>query len=85
MPGIVWKSIHGKKYMVLRWKKWIDGKSKIVKEIYIGDEERLARILENSAEDVVVTSMDFGVTASVLVMDKIVGVRDMIDGILLHK
>ena len=22
MPGIVWKSVHGKKYMVLRWKRW---------------------------------------------------------------
>ncbi len=41
MPGIVWKSVHGKKYMVLRWKKWENGQSRVTKEIYIGDEERL--------------------------------------------
>ena len=85
MPGIVWKSVHGKKYMVLRWKRWIDGKSRIVKEIYIGDEERLARILEDPAEGIEVTAMGFGATASVLSMEKGMGIKGMIDDVIGHK
>ena len=85
MPGIVWKSVRGKRYMVLRWKKWIDGKSRIVKEIYIGDEERLAHILENPAEGVEVTTMGFGATASILSMEKDMGIKAMIDDVIGHK
>ena len=85
MPGIVWKSVRGKRYMVLRWKKWIDGKSRIVKEIYIGDEERLAHILENPAEGVEVTAMGFGATASILSMEKDMGIKDIIDDVIGHK
>jgi transposase len=85
MPGIVWKSVHGKKYMVLRWKKWINGKSRIVKEIYIGDEERLARILENPAEGAEVMAMGFGATASVLSIEKDMGIKGMINETVGHK
>jgi hypothetical protein len=37
MPRLVWKNINGEKRLVLRWKKRIDGKLKITREIYIGD------------------------------------------------
>lgn len=53
--------------------------------IYIGDEERLARILENPAEDVEVISNDFDVTASVLVAERGIDIKGVIDGILMHE
>ena len=85
VPGIVWKSIHGKKYMVLRWKKWQNGQSRVVKEIYIGDAERLARILENPGYDISVTSPSYGSTASILAMEKNIGIKGIVDGIVGHK
>ena len=36
MPGLVWKSINGRKYLVLRWKKRVKGKLTITREIYVG-------------------------------------------------
>ena len=85
MPGIVWKSVHGKKYMVLRWKKWENGQSRVTKEIYIGDEERLARILENPGADLEITSLGYGATASVIAMDRTVGGKGIVDEIMGHR
>ena len=45
MPFLVWKTIGGKKRLVMRWNKRINGKARITKEIYIGDMENLARIV----------------------------------------
>jgi len=36
MPVLVWKTISGKRHLVLRWKKRINGKLKIIGEVYIG-------------------------------------------------
>ena len=57
MPGIVWKSVHGKKYMVLRWKKCTDGQFGVAKEIYIGNEERLAQMPQDLAEETEIAFM----------------------------
>ena len=85
VPGIVSKSIHGKKYMVLRWKKWQNGQSRVVKEIYIGDAERLAKILKNPGYDISVTSLSYGSTASILEMEKTVGIKGIVDGTVGHR
>ncbi|MGC8514565.1 MAG: IS1634 family transposase [Thermoplasmata archaeon] len=85
MPGIVWKSIHGKRYLVLRWKKWENGQSRVTKEIYIGDAERLSRILEDPGYDVTVTALSYGSTSSILEMEKTLGVKGIVDGIVGHR
>ena len=62
VPGKVWKSIHGKKHMVLRRKMWQNDQSRVVKEICICDAKRLARIMENPGYDKSATSPSYGST-----------------------
>jgi hypothetical protein len=57
MPGLVWKSVNGEKRLVMRWKKRINGKLKITKEIYIGDMENLADMIEHPLKDSHVISL----------------------------
>ena len=70
--------------MVLRLKKWQDGQSRVVREIYIGGAERLARILENPGYDISATSLSYGSTASILAMEKNIDIKDIVDGIVGH-
>ncbi len=46
MSGTVRNTINGKKHLVMMWKKRIDEKLKMIKEIYIGNMENLANILD---------------------------------------
>jgi transposase len=81
MPFLVWKTIGGKKRLVMRWNKRINGKARITKEIYIGDMENLARIVSGHV-DVDAYSLSFGTTASILLMERDIGIKSMIDGIV---
>ena len=57
----------------------------MTKEIYIGNEERLNRILENPGADFEITSLGYGATASVIAMDRMVGVKGIVDEIIGHR
>ena len=46
MPFLVRKTIGGKKRIVLRWNRRTDGKPRLIKEIYIGDMDNPARMIE---------------------------------------
>ena len=83
MPFLVWKTIGGKKRLVMRWNKRINGKARITKEIYIGDMENLARIVTGHV-DVDAYSLSFGTTASILLMERDIGIRSLIDEIVGH-
>ena len=85
MPGLVWKSVNGERRLVLRWKKRINGKLKITKEIYIGDIDRLAHMIENPMKDMHVMSLDFGTTAFVRMVDRKIGLKDIVDSVMGHK
>ena len=85
MPGLVWKSINGEKRLVMRWKKRINGKLKITKEIYIGDMDNLADMIENPMKDSHVVSLSFGTTAFVRMIDKRIGLRDTVNSITGHR
>ena len=84
MPFLVWKTIGGKKRLVMRWNKRIDGKPKIIKEVYIGDMENLARMIQNPMENVDAYSLDFGMTASILMTEKEIGLKSVIDDEIGH-
>ncbi len=58
MPGLLWKRINGKRYLVLRWKKRINGKLKIIREVCIGDIDKLADIIQNPYRELDVTTLD---------------------------
>ena len=85
MPGLVWKTINGKKHLVMRWKKRVNGKLKIIKEIYIGNMENLADMLENPMKNVDVKSFGFGISAMSLMVDEYIGLRKIIDEVVGHK
>ena len=84
MPFLVWKTIGGKKRLVMRWNKRIDGKPKIIKEVYIGDMENLARMIQNPMENVDAYSLDFGMTAAILMAEKDIGLKTVIDNEMGH-
>ncbi len=84
MPFLVWKTIGGKKRLVMRWNKRIDGKPKIIKEVYIGDMENLARMMQSPMENVNAYSLDFGMTASILMTEKEIGLKSVIDDEIGH-
>ncbi len=84
MPFLVWKTIGGKKRLVMRWNKRIDGKPKITREVYIGDMENLARMIQNPMENVDAYSLDFGMTAGILMTEKEIGLKTVIDNEMGH-
>ena len=85
MPGLVWKSVGGKKRLVMRWKKREKGKLKIVKEIYIGDMDSLASMIENPMAGSEIAALDFGTTASAILVEKDLGLKEIVDGIIGHR
>ncbi len=68
----------------MRWNRRSDGKPRVIKEIYIGSMENLARIIENPLNAADAYSLSFGMTASVMMMDRIIGLKDIIDSVLGH-
>ncbi len=85
MPFLVWKTINGKRYLVMRWNGRVDGKVRVLKEVYIGDMERLASMIEDPLRKVDAYSLSYGITSAVLWADKKVGISDTIDSVLGHK
>ena len=84
MPGLVWKRINGKKYLVLRWKKRVNGKLKITREIYIGDLENLVDIIQNPGHGLDVSTLDYGISAMTMLINREIGLRETIDAELGH-
>ena len=84
MPFLIWKTIGGKKRLVLRWNRRIDGKPRVTKEIYIGDMDNLARMIESPGGEVDAYSLSFGVTASILMIEREIGLRQIVDSVLGH-
>lgn len=85
MPFLVWKTIGGKKRLIMRWNKRINGKPKVIKEVYIGNMENLARMIENPLSSVEAYSLGFGITASVLKVEKEIGLTEIINSSLGHR
>ena len=78
MPYYTFKRSGKNRYLVLRWKKRINGIPTIVKEISVGTAEDLAEILENGLNDIVLKSYSAGSTLSALYMDSKIGLRDTV-------
>ncbi|MEM4067053.1 MAG: transposase, partial [Candidatus Micrarchaeaceae archaeon] len=85
MPFLVWKTINGRRYLVMRWNGRIGGKVRILKEVYIGDMERLASMIEDPLRKVDAYSLSYGITSAVLWADKRLGISDTIDSVIGHK
>ncbi|EQD26381.1 transposase IS4 family protein [mine drainage metagenome] len=84
MPYLVWKHSGKNRYLVMRWKKRLNGIPTIVKEVSIGNVENLANIVEGDLSGINLVSYGFGITASVLAMDMEIGLREVIDATVGH-
>jgi|GEM_PF-6522893 len=73
MPYYTFKRSGKNRYLVLRWKKRINGVPTIVKEISVGTADNLAAMLESGMSDIVLKSYSAGSTLSTLFMDKKMG------------
>jgi len=85
MPYYTFKRSGKNRYLVLRWKKRINGVPTIVKEISVGTADNLAAMLESGISDIVLKSYSAGSTLSTLFMDKKIGFRDIVNSIMAHK
>ncbi len=85
MPFLVWKTINGKRYLVMRWNGRVGGKVRVLKEVYIGDMERLASMIEDPLRKVDAYSLSYGISSAVMWADKRLGISDIIDSVVGHK
>ena len=69
----------------MRWNHRVNGKPRVVKEIYLGDMERLARMIEHPLDTVDAYSLSFGVTAAILSTEKEIRLRDCMNQVLGHR
>ncbi len=84
MPFLVWKTIGGKRRLVMRWNRRVNGKPRVIKEIYIGSMENLARMIQNPLERVNAYSLSFGVTASILMIEKDIRLKEIVNAAVNH-
>ncbi len=61
------------------WNRRVNGKPKIIKEIYIGSLEKLARIIENHFDNMDVYPLSSRITVSVMMIETIIDFKDIID------
>ncbi len=84
MPYLVWKHSGKNRYLVMRWKRRVNGVPTIVKEVSIGSVDNLARIVEGDLTGIDLASYSFGTTASVLAMDMEMGLKDAVNAEIGH-
>ena len=85
MPYYTFKRSGKNRYLVLRWKKRINGVPTIIKEVSVGTAASLASILENGLNGIVLKSYSAGSTLSVMYMDRKIGFRDAVNTIMGHR
>ena len=85
MPYYTFKRSGKNRYLVLRWKKRIDGIPTVVKEVSVGTAANLAEILESGINGIVLKSYSTGSTLSALYIDKKIGLRDTVNPIMWNK
>ena len=73
------------RYLVLRWKKRINGVPTIVKEISVGTAENLAKMLEDNMENIMLKSYSAGSALASIYIDKALGLRDIVNNAMGHK
>ncbi len=85
MPYYTFKRSGKNRYLVLRWKKRINGVPTIVKEVSVGTAANLASMLDHGLDNIVLKSYTAGSTLSVMYIDKKVGFRDIVNSVMGHK
>lgn len=84
MPFLVWNTIGGKKCLVVRWNRRLNGKPRVVKEICIGSIENLAMMIQNPQHSVDAYPLSFGAAAFVMMMEREIELRNIINDLIPH-
>lgn len=83
MASLTKKRINGRTYWYLRETAWVDGKSKVVKTVYLGSAEQVAAALGKGTTTLLVVPgapvLEFGAVAALYDLAKRLGLVEMID------
>ena len=84
MAYLAYKRSGQNRYLVIRWKKRINGIPTIVKEVSVGTADDLARTIEGDLKDIRMAAYSGGSTLCVLRMDHMIGMKGIVDSIVDH-
>jgi len=69
----------------MSWNGRVRGKVRVLKEVYIGDMDRLASMIEHPLEKVDAYSLSYGISSAVLWADKRLHISETIDSVIGHR
>ncbi len=84
MAYFAYKRSGKNRYLVIRWKKRINGVPTIVKEVSVGTADDLAKTIANDLDEIEITAYSGGSTLCVLRMEHEVGIRSIVNNIISH-
>ncbi len=84
MAYFAYKCSGRNRYLVIRWKKRINGVPTVVKEISVGTADNLASIIDADLDCIAITAFSGGSTLCVLSMENALGIRSIVNGIVPH-
>ena len=84
MAYFAYKRSGKNRYLVIRWKKRVNGIPTIVKEISVGTADDLAKTIDGNITDIKIAAYIGGSTLCVLRMDHMLGFKAIVNGIVDH-
>ena len=84
MAYFAYKRSGKNRYLVIRWKKRINGIPTIVKEISVGTADDLAKTIEGNLTEIKIAAYNGGSTLCILRIDHMIGLKDIVNGIVDH-
>ena len=84
MAYFAYKRSGRNRYLVIRWKKRINGIPTIVKEVSVGTADDLAKTIENNLSEIRIAAYSGGSTLCVLRVDHMIGMKNIVDSIVEH-
>ena len=84
MAYFAYKRSGKNRYLVIRWKKRINGIPTIVKEVSVGTADDLAKTIESNLDEIKIAAYSGGSTLCVLRMDHMIGLKAIVNGIVDH-
>ena len=84
MAYFAYKRSGKNRYLVIRWKKRINGIPTIVKEVSVGTADDLAKRIEVNLSEIKIAAYNGGSTLCVLRIDHMIGMKDIVDSVVDH-
>ena len=72
------------RYLVIRWKKRINGIPTIVKKVSVGTADDLAKTIDGNLAEIKIAVYNGGTTLCILRIDHMIGLKAIVNGIVDH-